>query len=142
MAQRSMRMCRLTGCKALTRDPSGFCDLHQKGHRKAKGDHKRADPVYRSYQWQKFSRWYRERHPVCEVCKERLSELVHHRVEIQDGGEVFLPDNCQAVCQECHNTIHRRGRGDAKDEAFSLSLTDVPGQRAMPATKAFSTTEE
>ena len=110
MAQRLKQFCRLSGCNRLTRDPSGYCEKHQKGHRKAKGDNKKSDPFYSSKRWIKFTKWYKGQHPLCEMCNEQISVITHHLVELKDGGAAFDPDNCQAVCLQCHNKIHK-GKG-------------------------------
>jgi 5-methylcytosine-specific restriction protein A len=109
MAQRAKTMCRMRGCHATTRDASGYCEAHRHGFRKEKGDLKQADPFYTSWRWTKFSLWYRRNHPLCAVCRDHVSELVHHIREIQAGGDPFLMDNVQALCRDCHNRIHHGG---------------------------------
>jgi 5-methylcytosine-specific restriction endonuclease McrA len=48
---------------------------------------------------------------MCQGCGERPSVIVHHIVELKAGGDPFRVDNCQAVCQSCHNVIHKGGVG-------------------------------
>lgn len=109
MAERAQRVCRLPGCRNLTRDPSGYCQEHIRGHRKAKGDHKTVDPFYVSSRWRKFREWVLSREPMCQVCGKRPSTVVHHVIELKDGGDPFLPENVRAVCGVCHNRIHKGG---------------------------------
>lgn len=113
MAERAQRVCRLNGCNVLTRSSSGYCEAHERGHRREKGDHKKADPFYTTGRWVKVSRWYRNGHPLCEMCDIRVSVLVHHKVEIKDDGDLFLEDNLMALCQECHNAVHH-GKGGGR----------------------------
>lgn len=110
MAQRAQRVCRLPGCRNLTRDPSGYCQEHVRGHRREKGDNKKADPFYTSRRWVRFTQWYKNREPMCEICREYPSAIVHHKIELKVGGDPFSLENIQAVCQSCHNAIHK-GRG-------------------------------
>jgi 5-methylcytosine-specific restriction enzyme A len=106
MAKRARRLCRLQGCRNLTRDPSGYCQSHKKGFRKAKGDDKTGDPFYSSRRWLELRDWYKAGHPVCEICQENLTEIIHHRKAILDGGSHFGVDNLQGVCRGCHNRLH------------------------------------
>ena len=61
-------------------------------------------------------RWRALRHEVmetagwlCEECKPRrvAATVVHHLQAIRDGGEAFNPENCVAVCTECHQQFHK-----------------------------------
>jgi 5-methylcytosine-specific restriction endonuclease McrA len=106
MARLYQRWCRIPSCRNLTRDKSGYCQAHKKGHRKLKGDHKKSDPFYSSRQWLKLRDWYKIQQPICEICREHVTEIIHHRTEIKDGGDPFLVDNLQATCRRCHNQIH------------------------------------
>lgn len=50
---------------------------------------------------------------ICEVCQERLGEIVHHRVKltpenINDADVILAKDKLCYVCLECHNDIHKR----------------------------------
>lgn len=60
------------------------------------------------YDWQILSDLYRQQHPICQVCHQRLSELVHHIRLVTTHPELRLdPGNLQAVCRPCHAAIHR-----------------------------------
>ena len=83
MAERAQRVCRLQGCRILTRDPAGYCREHKIGHRKAKGDNKTVDPFYTSRRWLKVARWYNNSEPMCELCS---GEHCKGRVAGHRGG--------------------------------------------------------
>lgn len=51
---------------------------------------------------------------MCEICKENLGYIVHHKIEItpqniNDPNITLNHDNLQYVCFECHNRIHGVG---------------------------------
>lgn len=110
MAERSKRRCRVPGCGSLTRSASGYCETHEHGHRKEKGDNKRADHIYLSREWRRLRLWKLSQSPVCELCQGvRVATIVHHRVAIKDGGDPYAVENLVSLCPECHNRIHGGG---------------------------------
>ena len=73
-------------------------------------------------------------HPVCEKCeksgKTSLAKVVHHVVPVEDAKDLAMMQvlafdwhNLMALCDECHETIHRhlgsckKGRRQTKAEA-------------------------
>ena len=66
--------------------------------------------IYATKLWQSTSRQYREEHPLCESCLRAgiitAATLVHHKIEIADGGDLFDPENLESLCQACHNRVH------------------------------------
>lgn len=70
---------------------------------------------YHTSEWRKLREAHIRRYPLCEVCKEagRITpaRIVHHIVEIKDGGSPLDTDNLQSVCRSCHNRLHAGGRG-------------------------------
>ena len=66
--------------------------------------------VYATKLWRSTSRRYREEHPLCEACLRdgvvKPADLVHHKVDIVDGGDPFDPDNLESLCLACHNRVH------------------------------------
>ena len=63
---------------------------------------------YSSTRWLKFRRWYLASHPLCVKCEAKrltvLAEHVHHVQTRKSHPELaFDEDNCQALCQPCHN---------------------------------------
>jgi 5-methylcytosine-specific restriction endonuclease McrA len=81
-----------------------------------------AERIRNSSRWKRTSRLYRSVHPVCELCRSRLSEHVHHRVSLaRDPKQAFHWRNLQALCLQCHEAEHagepgrggkQRGKGD------------------------------
>ena len=65
---------------------------------------------YSSTQWRRMRERYRRLHPLCEECQRQgivtAAELVHHKVEIADGGAPLDSDNLESLCWSCHSRIH------------------------------------
>ena len=71
------------------------------------------DPIqipkrWRGRRWSALATSVRARHPICERCKERFSEEVHHSVPLHKGGSLYDPRNLVALCKECHHEITTR----------------------------------
>jgi 5-methylcytosine-specific restriction enzyme A len=107
MPQKLKRPCRQPGCPAVTHQ--GYCDRHRRQHhqqyRQSRTD-KPEQAFYRSRAWREASEQYRRAHPMCEVCKTKLSALVHHVKPIKAGGAPMDPSNWQAVCRSCQAKVH------------------------------------
>jgi 5-methylcytosine-specific restriction protein A len=75
----------------------------------------RRHKIYWSSSWQAVRRQYREEHPLCEACLRdgvvKPADLVHHKVEISEGGDPFDVENLESLCTSCHNRVHGEGRG-------------------------------
>ena len=105
--RRAARPCSHRGCPNLVRGKGRrFCDEHQSEEWKRQ-DAKRGNSAERGYgpQWQKARDAYLQSHPVCERCRRRPAELVHHIVRKDKGGSDD-PFNLQALCKLCHAQIH------------------------------------
>jgi len=85
---------------------------------RASKQYNKARPVihefYKTKAWRKTSVAYRQEHPLCEECLRQgiitPAEMVHHVVEITDGGDPLDWDNLESLCLACHNRIHARDR--------------------------------
>jgi len=70
----------------------------------------KTDSFYNSARWQRLRKAYRTRHPLCELClmngRTTAARLVHHVVEIRDGGSATAWDNLQSLCNDCHAKMH------------------------------------
>jgi 5-methylcytosine-specific restriction endonuclease McrA len=70
-----------------------------------------------SAQWQRFRKWFGERHPLCcdpfDTHEVRAMDQVHHIVPIGERPELALVEsNCAPLCTACHAQIEameRRG---------------------------------
>lgn len=69
--------------------------------------HSAPDRFRSGRKWKKFSRWFRARHPLCEICG-RVTEVVHHVQSVADRPDLALVEsNCQALCNRCHSRLER-----------------------------------
>ena len=125
MALKPLRFCTWPGCNELGRGT--YCEAHQKA-----ADEKRAGDKAR-YQrgrektaaqgydgnWQKARLAYLSRHPLCERCEQAgvicPAILVHHRLAIRDGGARLDAGNMMALCNDCHEAIHKTDRWKKRD---------------------------
>jgi len=59
--------------------------------------------------WTKVRRIYLMSNPICEGCRGRPADVVHHIVPcVVDPSRMFDFDNLRALCHECHQQAHRR----------------------------------
>lgn len=62
---------------------------------------------YNSWSWRKFAKIFKVNNPLCVEClKKELAVpvyVVDHIVPINNGGEKLSDDNCQSLCESCHN---------------------------------------
>ncbi|HOO65041.1 MAG TPA: HNH endonuclease [Synergistaceae bacterium] len=65
---------------------------------------------YATSEWRRLRDWYRAGHPLCEECQRQgrvtAAELVHHKVEISEGGKSLDVDNLESLCWSCHSKVH------------------------------------
>lgn len=75
-------------------------------------------PFYRTAAWKNCRATYLHKvHGLCEICAEagvvKPADIVHHKIFLDDekarDPEIALNfDHLQAVCIDCHNTLHFR----------------------------------
>lgn len=104
--------CPAPGCPAVT-PPGEYCDGHQgTGHRRK--DERRPSAAERGYdyRWQKASRYYRSKNPLCRMCKDegrtREGDVVDHITPLPEGDK-YDEDNLQTLCHMHHNRKHGAG---------------------------------
>ncbi len=74
---------------------------------KAPSSESEAERIRNSSRWKRTSRLYRQVHPVCELCRSRLSVDVHHKIPLHvDPKQAFHWRNLQALCAPCHLGEH------------------------------------
>lgn len=111
------RPCRKIGCKNITTNRNGYCDMHQdvaaakeeaRKQRSDKGNDKRLPAAKRGYgaKWQKLRECKLRESPLCDVCG-RAATVVHHRDHNQFNDAW---DNLQCLCRSCHEELHGRKR--------------------------------
>lgn len=66
--------------------------------------------------WERRSNEIRKEREVCEVCGNSHGLHVHHRINIQNGGN-HKKNNLVLLCEECHGEIHHQ---DFRDKEFDF----------------------
>ncbi|MCP4988411.1 MAG: HNH endonuclease [Colwellia sp.] len=63
---------------------------------------------YNSPRWRRLRNQFIRHNPICKHCEERnivtSAYIIDHKIEIEDGGDPWDPDNLQSLCLPCHNT--------------------------------------
>jgi len=63
----------------------------------------------RGGRWTKVRNLYLKSHPICEDCRGRVADVVHHIVPcVVDPSRMFDFDNLRALCNGCHHQAHRQ----------------------------------
>jgi 5-methylcytosine-specific restriction protein A len=69
---------------------------------------------YNSHRWHEYSRQYRKKNRLCITCLDKgltvLSQCVDHIVRIEEGGDMWNPNNHQALCTACHSIKTKQER--------------------------------
>ncbi|HEA3208362.1 TPA: HNH endonuclease [Aeromonas dhakensis] len=97
------RKCKVSHCTAIT-DGATYCAAHTKepSPKKRYESHK----FYSTQAWQRLSKSVRSEYPICQVCNQKISDVVDHHYEIRyPDGEYYKLDarNLTAMCHQCHN---------------------------------------
>ncbi|MEM9685350.1 MAG: HNH endonuclease [Bacteroidota bacterium] len=66
---------------------------------------------YNSSRWRKFSKSYRDKHPLCLICKKEgrvgPADVVDHikglGYLLDNGLDPYDEGECQSLCHPCHN---------------------------------------
>ena len=105
------------------------------------------DPIpipkrWRGKRWSALATSVRARNPICERCRERFSQEVHHSVPLHKGGSLYDPRNLVALCKECHHEVTNRIISQIKAPCYSPN-NDVPKNRVIsPKERPFSSNNE
>ena len=115
MPTRPPRPCRASGCPALVRGVSSYCDAHRKAeHRRV--DAGRAGRDQRGYDWAWRTRVRPAalaREPLCRSCAEQGRIRAATEVDHIDGdSRNNAAENLRGLCKPCHS------RRTATDQAF------------------------
>ena len=93
----------------------GYCEEHYTA-RPTDRSNGRKTAHERGYtaRWQKASRLFRMRHPLCVACKRRgidaLSEITDHVIPHRGDKKLFWDmQNWQALCKKCHDRKTAQG---------------------------------
>ncbi|KHO62681.1 HNH endonuclease [Thermoanaerobacter sp. YS13] len=132
MPQRPLRPCRKAGCANLTRDKTGYCEVHKQEYLdylkrlKAERDRRYDEQVRKTrdrqyYEFYKSDEWERVKTQalirdkgLCQLCLKKgiikTADVVHHIVPLkEDWSKRFDLDNLVSLCHECHNKLHSKG---------------------------------
>jgi 5-methylcytosine-specific restriction protein A len=115
MPWKARRACAHKGCPNLAVRGERFCYEHldEKSARHRRYDRTRPSASRRGYgqEWQEIRDEYMAMHPICERlgCNAH-ADVVHHIVPKKRGGTDAV-SNLMAVCNRCHQLLHRRGKG-------------------------------
>jgi len=103
--KRTPKSCGKHGCRNYA-EQGYYCNEHQP----VRVDN-RPDANHRGYgnRWSDFARMYKRQHPVCNRCGY-ATQVVHHVVPLDEGGEQFDEGNLEALCRECHERHHGRAK--------------------------------
>ena len=121
MASRALRPCRKTGCGAVTRDPSGYCEAHRGLASQAK-ERKASEAwhwMYRTRLWrQELRPGQLLREPFCRECAAQgrrvRATVVDHVTPHRGRWELFSdPGNLQSLCKSCHDAKTMRELNEA-----------------------------
>ncbi|WP_342986008.1 HNH endonuclease [Clostridium saudiense] len=124
MANRRLIECKSRGCYKLTRNESAYCDEHieefekkEKERRKNFNSYYNKNNKYNKFYW--TQKWKQLREYVLArddyLCQDCLNNKViteatevHHIEKIRKAWDKrYDPDNCIALCSECHRIRDR-----------------------------------
>jgi 5-methylcytosine-specific restriction endonuclease McrA len=98
-----MRLCTAPGCT----EPAGTGDRCPEHNRERNRRYMSANkPIYNSRRWKFTRRKQLHLEPLCAVCGD-LAEDVHHKTDIQDGGDMWALENLESLCHRDHSQITR-----------------------------------
>ena len=64
--------------------------------------------IYQSSRWHRYSKAYLKIHRLCVIClkegKTVIAQCTDHRIPMAQGGDIWNPDNHQALCFKHHNS--------------------------------------
>lgn len=89
----------------------GRCAQHARARQQQVNNHRQHQRhIYNSRRWRNTRNRYLRDHPLCECDNPTCYEIatdVHHRLDLELGGDPWHPDNLQALAHACHAQITR-----------------------------------
>lgn len=105
MPLRPFRPCKHSDCTAITRDKSGYCDVHR-----VDADRYRGNAYERGYtkQWSCESKAFLRAHPLCAECERQgryaPAQVVDHIIPHRGNQRLFWDKtNWQGLCKHHHD---------------------------------------
>jgi 5-methylcytosine-specific restriction protein A len=83
----------------------GRCPNHARTH--DRNTNRAGYHIYRTKRWQIVRNHHLFHHPLCDHCGQ-IATQVHHRQDLEQGGQPWAPDNLQSLCGPCHARITRQ----------------------------------
>jgi 5-methylcytosine-specific restriction protein A len=109
-----VRMCRTAACPNVATSRGLCADCGKARHRRRNAarhaDAQERRGFYKTRRWQMTRRRQLTAHPLCQhvvggsPC-DRVAEIVHHVVDIADGGALYDPANLASLCKRHHDQI-------------------------------------
>lgn len=108
MPKQPAKPCRHPGCPNLTH--GRFCKEHAGLYERQRDNSSKRGYNYR---WQKRSKAFLRKHPLCAECLERgkleAATVVDHKQPHRGDVHLFWnEDNWQPLCEQCHNRKTRQ----------------------------------
>lgn len=98
------RLCLEPGCPSVATQ-RGRCPTHSSERNVETRSANR--PIYNTKRWRMTRRSFLFSNPLCSKCGVVATD-VHHRIDLQQGGDPWRFDNLEALCHRCHSRITRR----------------------------------
>jgi len=132
LPNRAPSPCNQPGCPKLT--TGRYCSAHQQEANRLDAL-RRGTAAERGYgsRWGRYSRQYRNEHPVCMSCHRKRSEHTDHIKPVSgpDDPNFWEPTNHQALCQTCHSRKtaleDKRGLFNPPQTVFSREINGKTG---------------
>jgi len=105
MPYRPPSVCVEPGCTEYTLPGKTRCKYHYKERKR--NTFKNASYTSKR-SWRKARDVYLRQYPICENCGVKESYVIHHIKPVDEGGDIWDPNNWQALCRECHEKLHGR----------------------------------
>jgi 5-methylcytosine-specific restriction endonuclease McrA len=87
----------------------GRCAKHNTARNRETRSANKAE-VYNRKRWKILRSRYLFEHPLCECGCGGIAEDVHHKKDIQAGGDPWAWDNLEALTHACHSKATRRSQ--------------------------------
>ncbi len=103
-----MTLCSYPGCRKMIPWGERYCAEHAKKKASDVAERKSANARGYTYKWQKASKAFLARHPLCVMCEAkgivRAAQVVDH-IKPHKGNQQLFWDrkNWQALCKQCHD---------------------------------------
>lgn len=103
-----MTLCQYPGCRKAIPFGESHCEKHKKKRANAIVERKGANERGYTYKWQKASKAFLARHPLCVMCQQngivKAAEVVDH-IKPHRGNQLLFWDkkNWQPLCKKCHD---------------------------------------